>query len=91
VTARRKSVEEGSEITMTHETIHVSGLREVFNLYKLKVANGLSYNSEKYKAFAGEFQTDDYKKLDLNCEVKQRDDKFIMVKYLIERTDLVLG
>lgn len=89
--ARRSSLQEGCEITMTHDTIHVSGLREVFNLYKLNVASGMSYNSMVYKAFAGAFQTDDYKRIDLTAEVRLKSGDYVPVRYEVERTGLVLS
>lgn len=88
VTARRSSLQEGSEITLSHDTIHVAGLREVFNMYRFRIANGMSYNSMLYKGFSGDFQTDDYKKLVLSCEVKNRDDVFVPVRYEIERVTM---
>gem|GEM_PF-3689265 len=89
--ARRSSLEEGCEVTLTHDTNHVAGLREVYNLYRLKVQSGMSHNSEKYKGFTGEFLTDDYKRIDLTCEVKRSSGEFTPVKYEVERRELVLG
>ena len=86
---RRSSLEEGSEITMTHETNHVSGLREVFNLYKMRISNGMHYNSMRYRAYSGEFQSSDRKKLDFTCEVKTKSGTFIPVRYQLERTQLI--
>lgn len=54
VHARRASRTEGAEVTMTHETQHVAGLREVYNLYKGQVLNGMHYNSKKYRGFRGQ-------------------------------------
>lgn len=89
--ARRSSLQEGCEVTMTHDTNHVSGLREVFNLYKLNVSNGMSYNSTIYRAFSGSFQTDDYKRIDLVADVKLKSGDFVSSPYQVERTGLVLG
>ena len=86
---RRSSTQEGSEITMTHETIHISGLREVFNLYKMRISNGMHYNSARYRAYGGEFQTSDRKKLDFTCEVKTSSGSFVPVRYMLERTQLI--
>lgn len=90
VNVRRSSLQEGCEVTMTHDTIHVSGLREVFHLYRLKASGGMSYNSRLYKGFAGEFQTDDYKKLDLVCEVLNDNDVHVPVRYQIERVSATI-
>lgn len=86
----RKSPEEGSLITMYHQTNHVSGLREEFNLYRLAVSNGMHYNSQKYRAFHGGFRTDNWKDLDLISEIKRSDDTFAEVRYQIERTNINL-
>lgn len=90
VNARRTSLEEGAQVTMTHDTIHVAGLREVFNLYRLKVSSGQSQNSRLYKGFGGEFQTDDYKKLDLYCEVLNDNEVYVPVRYQIERVSATI-
>lgn len=87
ITIRRSSAQEGSEVTMTHGQIHVAGLREVYNLYKLKVASGLHYNSERYRAFAGEFSSD-RKKLRFVSEVKNRSGSFVPVGYELELTQV---
>jgi hypothetical protein len=91
VNARRTSREEGSEITMTHETIHVNGLREIFRLYRFRISGGRHENSERYGRYEGDFQSDDYKKLNLRCEVKLDDGSFVTEPYDLERVDLVLG
>lgn len=91
INLRRSSLQEGCEITMTHETIHVSGLREVFNLYKMRIANGMHYNSQRYRAFEGDYQSSDRKKLTLTCEVKTRHGNFVPVRYELERTQLILS
>lgn len=84
VRLRRSSAQEGSEVTMTHDQNHVSGLREVYNLYKEKVANGMHYNSMKYRDFRGEFTDSSRKKLRLVCAVKQSDGSFRDVPYELE-------
>ncbi|MCA9369437.1 MAG: hypothetical protein H6773_03855 [Pseudomonadales bacterium] len=89
VVIRRNSLEEGSEVTMTHETIHVSGLREVFNLYKMKIVSGRHYNSMKYRNFAGDFVSDDRKVLNFVCEVKDSRGNFYAVPYRLDRIQLI--
>lgn len=89
--ARRSSLQEGAEVTMTHDTIHVSGLREVFNLYKLNVSNGMSYNSMVYKAFSGSFQTDDYKRMNLTADVRLKSGDYVPMNYQVERTGQVIA
>jgi hypothetical protein len=91
VNVRRSSLEEGCEVTITHDTQHVAGLREVFNLYRVRVSNGMSYNSMLYKGFSGEFQTLDRVKLNLTCDVKRDDDSYASVGYEIERYSTVLA
>jgi len=88
---RRSSTQEGSEITRTHESIRVSGLREVFNLYKMKISNGMHYNSMKYRSYGGEYESDDRKKLSFTCEVKNTNENFVPVRYVLERTQLILS
>lgn len=83
ITLRRSSTQEGSEVTMTHGQIHVSGLREVYNLYKNKVSSGMHYNSERYRNFKGDVSSN-RKKMQLWCEVKNRYGNFITVLYELE-------
>lgn len=90
VAIRRNSAQEGSEVTMTHGQIHVSGLREVFNLYNKRIVSGMHYNSERYRNFAGEFRDSGRKKLWLRCEVKSSYGSFYDVDYELEMRQLTL-
>jgi len=69
--ARRSSTSEGSSVTMTHETQHVSGLREIFNLYKSGIKSGRHENSQKYGDFNGDIRPHNYKDLRLECKIKK--------------------
>jgi hypothetical protein len=88
---RRSSAQEGAEVTMTHRTIHVSGLREVFKLYKTKIVAGMHYNSRRYRNFKGEYMTPDRKKLRMYCEVKRSDGYFTEIPYDLEVMQLVFN
>jgi len=75
---------EGSEVSSSHSQQHVSGLREVYNLYKGKVKNGMHYNSLMYKGFEGELITQaDPKKMTMKTEVKVTQDRYATINYLI--------
>ncbi len=84
MTIRRKSIEEGAEVEMTHSQIHVAGLREVFKLYKMRITEGAHYNSQRYRNFFGEFMDSTRTKLRLRCEVIQADKSFVSVQYDLE-------
>jgi hypothetical protein len=49
----RNSTTEGAEVTIKHDPEHISGLVEIFNLYKNKVSSGRHRNSRKYAGFEG--------------------------------------
>lgn len=89
MTVRRKKLEEGTDVEMTHSQNHVSGLREVFRLSKNKIGSGLHYNSMKYRCFAGEGSHPERKALNLVCEIKKDDGKFFTAKYELTVTGLV--
>ncbi|MFZ1721552.1 MAG: hypothetical protein WAU07_03530, partial [Microgenomates group bacterium] len=75
-------VREGAEVTQTHSTQHVSGLREVYNLYRGTVSGGMHYNSVKYKSFHGEAPyKSDPKQLHLYSDVRRKDGGFSPVLY----------
>jgi hypothetical protein len=84
VQLRRKSKEEGSLVVMTHDTIHISGLREEWNDYDKKISNGMHYNSERYRSFAGDFKAEG-EELSLVCEVKFSNGSFYPVRYNLRR------
>ncbi len=81
ITLMRSSVEEGGEITMTHSQNHVSGLREVYKLYKNKLQNGMHYNSERYRNFKGESYHPERKTFHLESEVRIKNDIFVWKTY----------
>lgn len=87
VVARRSSTSEGSKIAMTHETIHVSGLREEFKLYSMDVSEGMHYNSMRYRRFAGHFGAA-RESLNLVCEIKRDDDSYYSAAYKLTMTQL---
>lgn len=86
ITIRRNSLSEGAELTMIHSQQHVSGLREVYQLMKKRISGGRHYNSEKYGNYDGE--SDDPKKLVLNCEVKNSKGGFVNIPYTLEITSI---
>lgn len=88
VIARRSSTSEGAKITMTHETIHVSGLREEFKLYAKDVSEGMHYNSQRYRRFVGHFGSG-RESLNLVCEIKRDDDTYYSSAYKLNITQLV--
>jgi len=80
-----KSGSEGSEVTSRHSQQHVSGLREVYNLYRGKVKNGMHYNSLMYKRFEGELiSRADPKKMRIVTEVLVDEYKFVPISYQVE-------
>ena len=81
--ARRSSTSEGSLITMTHETQHISGLREEFNLYKSGIKNGRHVNSRAYGPFQGDVQRHNLETLTLVCSIK-KDSGFVSSTYQLE-------
>lgn len=89
ITVRRNSHSEGAEVTMTHSQQHVAGLREVYQLMKKRISSGRHYNSEKYGTYEGE--SDDPKKLVLNCEVKNSRGGFVRIPYTLEITSIDYG
>lgn len=87
--ARRNSTQEGSKIEMTHSQNHTSGLREEYELWKKNIKYGRHYNSSLYRDFEGESITDDRKRINFNCDVKQIDNKtFKKVNYEITIREL---
>jgi len=84
ITVRRSSKDEGSEVQMTHSQQHVAGLREVFKLYKRRIASGLHYNSMKYGSFEGDVIHPQRKRMRLYCNVKRKDGGFAPVPYELE-------
>ena len=80
---RRSSFSEGFEVTMTHRTTHISGLREVYNLYKNRVSGGFNYNSRKYGGFKGTLSSD-RKTVELECEVRRDNGSLYPVKYTLK-------
>lgn len=83
--ARRSSTTEGSLITMTHETQHVSGLREEYNLYKSGIKNGRHVNSKAYGPFEGEVSRHNLEILTMTCSIK-KDFGFVSSTYQLELT-----
>lgn len=84
VTVRRSSLDEGSEVTMTHSQIHVAGLREVFTLWKMRIANGQNYNSFKYGAFEADVMHPKRLKMKFYCQLKHANGYYITVPYDLE-------
>lgn len=83
VRVRRNSLSEGCKVEMEHETIHISGLREEYKLYKTDVSEGRHYNSMRYRRFAGHFGSEK-KKLSLVCEIKRDDGSYYSAAYKLE-------
>jgi hypothetical protein len=90
ITLRRSSVQEGSEITMTHSEQHIAGLREVYHLYKEKISSGKHYNSLVYKDFNGYNNDSKRERIVLSCEIKMNDKYFVPIEYKLEATSIAL-
>lgn len=54
---RRGSSAESSRVTVVHQTQHVSGLKEIYNLYKDYTTGGHHENSTKYGKFDAKFES----------------------------------
>lgn len=82
ITLTRPTVEEGAEITMQHSQIHISGLREIYKLYKNKIVQGRHRNSERYRNFAGQSYHPDRKTFRLYSEIKNKETGyFVPIQY----------
>ncbi|NCN83047.1 MAG: hypothetical protein GW947_03705 [Candidatus Pacebacteria bacterium] len=65
---RRASNDEGSKVTVVHQTQHVSGLKEIYNLYKDYTTDGHHENSTKYGKFKAIFDSGNLDRT--TCEVR---------------------
>lgn len=64
VTRNSKS---SNHVEMTHGTIHIAGLKEVYKLRKDEIVDGEHRNSIKYKRFHGRIKYEE--QLELTCEI----------------------
>lgn len=88
VLARRISHSEGTKVVMTHETIHIAGLREEYKLYTMEVREGRHYNSIRYGEFSGFFGAG-RESLSLKCDIKNDEGYFVTTDYKLKMTQLV--
>lgn len=85
VTAKRNSTQEGSEVVFTdHSQHHLSGLRELYKLYKNRIAYGDNQGSKLYRRFEGETTDDTRRRYRMMCEVINSQEQYVPVLYEIE-------